>query len=188
MFEINSDFAPQVSFTIPLGTKAQSIARQKAQAVCNTDKDTDKVKRVVLNSLAVYAVDFYLKFLGFETHMKQSNSQDKLMLQFFTEADLLVTNIGRFECIPVEENTEYCALSPDVCFDRIGYIFVELSTSRREAVILGFTKTPLATVNLNQLQSVDELIDYLTDLEEEVVTNPPLNVLRFNGGLNKAQT
>ena len=168
MLETNSDQSRKVSFTIPLGTKAHEIARKSSQAVCNTDKDTDKVTRVYLNSLAVYAVDFYLKFLGFETELEQSNSQDKLMLQFLTEADLPVKNIGRFECISVEQNTEHCEILPDVCFDRIGYIFVELSTSRREAVILGFTETPSPKVNLNQLQSVDDFIDYLTDKEEEV--------------------
>ena len=168
MLKTNSEQSRKVSFTIPLGTKAHEIARKSSQAVCNTDKDTDKVTRVYLNSLAVYAVDFYLKFLGFETELEQSNSQDKLMLQFFTEADLPVNNIGRFECIPIEQNTENCEISPDVCFDRIGYIFVELSASRREAVILGFTETPSHKVDLNNLRSVDDLIDYLTDKEEEV--------------------
>ena len=90
------------------------------------------------------------------------------MLQFFPEADLLVSNIGRFECIPVEENAYWSEILLDVSFERIGYIFVKLNASRREAVILGFTKTHKAKVDLNQLQSVNDLIDYLTDLEEEV--------------------
>lgn len=166
MLETNSEQSKKVSFTIPLGTKAHELARKSSQAVCNTDKDRDKVERVYLNSLAVYAVDFYLNFLGFETEFEQSNSQDKLMLQFLTEADLAVKNIGRFECIPVEQNTDCYEISPDVCFDRIGYIFVEFSTSRTEAVILGFTETPSPKVDLNNLQSVDDLIDYLTDKEE----------------------
>jgi retron-type reverse transcriptase len=168
MLETNSAQFQSCSFTIPLGTQAHDFARKCRQAVCNTEKDPDKVKRVYLNNLAVYAVDFYLKFLGFETDLKQSNSRDKLMLQFLTEADLPVTNIGRFECIPVEENDEYGEISPDVCFERIGYIFVKLDASRREAVILGFIKIHKAKVDLNQLQSVDDLIDYLTNLEEEV--------------------
>ena len=174
MLETNYEQSANRSFTIPLGTSAHELAREKAQAVCNTDKYKNKVKRVYLNNLAVYAVDFYLKFLGFETDLEESNSQDKLMLQFKTEADLLVKNIGRFECIPVEENTADCEISPDASFDRIGYIIVELSASRREAVILGFTKTYKSLINLNKLQSVDDLIDYLTDKEEEVtVRNIP---------------
>lgn len=167
MLETNSEQPKKKSFTIPLGTKAHELARKKAQDVCNTDKDKNKVERVYLNSLAVYVVDFYLKFLGFETELEKSNSQDKLMLQFLTEADLLVKNIGRFECIPVEENTDNYEISPDVSFDRIGYIIVKLNASRREARILGFTKIHKPLVNLNQLQSVDDLIDYLTDKEEE---------------------
>lgn len=170
MLETNSKQFQSCSFSIPLGTQARDFARKCRQAVCNTEGDPDKVKRVYLNSLAVYAVYFYLKFLGFESDLKQSNSQDKLMLQFLTEADLPVSNIGRFECIPVEENAHWSEISPDVCFERIGYIFVQLSKSRTEAVILGFTKTPKTKVDLNQLQSVDDLIDYLTDLEEEVTT------------------
>ena len=174
MSPTNSEQFQSCSFTIPLGTQAHDFARKCSQAVCNTEKDPDKKERVCLNSLAVYAVDFYLKFLGFETDLKQSNSQDRLMLQFLTEADLLVSNIGRFECIPVEENASWSEISPDVSFERIGYIFVKLNASRTEAVILGFTKTHKAKVDLNQLQSVDELIDYLTDLEEGItVKNLP---------------
>lgn len=167
MLETNPEQFQKTSFTIPLGTKAHELASKCSQAVCNTDKDRNKAERVYLNSLAVYAVDFYLKFLGFKTDFEQSNSQDKLMLQFLTEADLPVKNIGRFECIPIEENTDYCDISPEVSFDRIGYIIVKLNSSRREAIIFGFTKTPSSKVNLNQLQSVDDLIDYLTDKEEE---------------------
>lgn len=168
MSPTNSEQFQSCSFTIPLGTQAHDSARKCSHAVCNTDKDPDKKERVYLNSLAVCAVDFYLKFLGFETDLKQSNSQDKLMLQFLTKADLLVSNIGRFECIPVEENASWSEISPDVCFERVGYIFVKLDASQTEAVILGFIKTHKTKVDLNQLQSVDDLIDYLTDLEEEV--------------------
>ena len=164
MLETNSAQFQSCSFTIPLGTSAHDFARQCSHAVCHTDK----VELVYLNSLAVYAVNFYLKVLGMKTDLKQSNSQDKLMLQFFPEADLLVSNIGRFECIPVEENAYWSEILLDVSFERIGYIFVKLNASRREAVILGFTKTHKAKVDLNQLQSVNDLIDYLTDLEEEV--------------------
>ncbi|MEM6751374.1 MAG: DUF1822 family protein [Cyanobacteria bacterium P01_C01_bin.38] len=167
MLETNSEQFKKTSFTIPLGTKAHELARKCSQAVCNTDKDRNKVERVYLNSLAVYAVDFYLNFLGFETELEESNSQDKLMLQFLIEADLPVKNIGRFECIPVEENTEYYEISPEVSCDRIGYIIVKLNASQREAVILGFTKTYKPSVHLNQLHSVDDLIDYLSDKEEE---------------------
>lgn len=165
MFKTNSEQPQQVSFAIPLGTKAHELARQYSQAVGNADRERSKVE-IYLNCLAVSAVDFYMKFLGFETELSQSNSQNKLMLQFFIKADLLVTNIGRFKCIPVEENGEYGEIS-DVSFERTGYIFVQLSKSRQEAVILGFTKTHQAKVDLNQLQSVDDLIDYLIDLEEE---------------------
>ncbi|MEO1375602.1 MAG: DUF1822 family protein [Cyanobacteria bacterium J06635_10] len=158
MLETNSEKSG-CSFTIPLGTKPHSIARQKAHDVCNTDKDKGRQKRVYLNSLAVYAVDFYLKFLGFETDFEQSQSQNMLMLQFLTEADLMVKNIGKFECIPVEKDTEDCEITSDVFLDR--------SASEQEAIILGFTKTPSAKIDLNQLLSVDDLIDFLTDWEEE---------------------
>lgn len=168
MLETNYEKSSGCSFTIPLGTKAHELARKCSQAVCNTDKDKNKVERVYLNSLAVYAVDFYLKFLGFETDLEESNSQDKLMLQFLTEADLPVKNIGRFECIPIKENTEHYNISLEVSCDRIGYIIVKLNASQREAVVLGFIKTYKPSLNLNQLHSVDDLIDYLSDKKEEV--------------------
>jgi hypothetical protein len=161
------------SFTIPLGSKAHEIAHQASQAIYNPEKNPDKEEQAYLNSLAVYAVNYYLKILGFETEFEKSSTQNDLLLKFLTEADLLVTNIGTLECIPVQNNIEYCEISPEVWSDRIGYVIVKLSTSRREAVILGFSKTPLSKISWNELKSVDDLIDYLTDKEEVAAINIP---------------
>ncbi|WP_201800726.1 DUF1822 family protein [Dulcicalothrix desertica] len=171
MFNKNSDGSQKVSFTIPLGTKAHEIGRQSSEAVCNTGKDANKTERVYLNSLAVYAVNYYLEILRFETEFEQSNSQDKLMLKFFAQADLPVKNIGVLECIPVLNDAEYCDIPLEVWSNRIGYVVVQLSASLKEAVILGFTKTGASQVALNELLSVDDLIDYLTDLSEGATIN-----------------
>ncbi|MGB6301358.1 MAG: hypothetical protein WBF90_34975 [Rivularia sp. (in: cyanobacteria)] len=36
----------------PNGTKAHELAREKAQAVCNTDKDKNKVERVYIQQFS----------------------------------------------------------------------------------------------------------------------------------------
>lgn len=140
----------EVSFTIPLGTKAHEVASQSRQAICNSNKNIDEAEQAYINSLVVYAVNYYLKILGFEMSVK---------------------DIGTLECVPILTDTEYYDISPEVWSDRIGYIFVKLDTSLREAVILGFTKTPSSKIYLSKLQSVNDLIDYLTDIEENMSIN-----------------
>ncbi|OKH53949.1 hypothetical protein NIES2101_09410 [Calothrix sp. HK-06] len=170
MFEA-FDKAQKVSFAIPLGTKAHETASISSQSIYCPDQNTDKAQLVYLNSLAVYAVNYYLEILGFETEPERSSSQDKLTLKFFSPADLSVKNIGVLECIPVTNETEYCEIPSEVWSNRIGYVIVKLSPSLAEAVILGFTKTPSAQVGLDELLSVDDLIDYLTDLSEGATIN-----------------
>ena len=59
-------------FTVPLSFEAHSIAQhfQRQQS------PTQKAKQVYLNTLAVYAVDFYLRCLGFELNPEQSDSRN----------------------------------------------------------------------------------------------------------------
>ncbi len=151
-----------MTFTVPLSFEAHSIAQHCRQGQFLPRK----AKQVYLNTLAVYAVDFYLRCLGFETDWNQSDSRNPLMLKFMDVADLEVKQLGKLECRPVLPGAEVCEIPPEVWEDRIGYLAVQLNQSLKEAKILGFTQTAAAEVPIRQLQSLEELLVYLSQIRQ----------------------
>lgn len=153
----------QLTFTVPLSFEAHSIAQECRQGISNPLK----AKQVYLNTLAVYAVDYYLRFMGFKTDWNKSDSRNHLAIKLMDVADLEVKNIGKLECRPVLLEAEVCEIPPEVWEDRIGYVAVQLNSSLKEANILGFTRQAAAEVSLNQLQSLEDFLLYLSDIEVE---------------------
>jgi hypothetical protein len=86
-------------------------------------------------------------------------------------ADLEVKNIGKIECRPVLPDAEYLEIPTEVRADRVAYVAVQFNQSLKEATILGFTTQTLVKVPLSQLQSVDNLLDYLTAKEQAAKVN-----------------
>ncbi|MBD2606492.1 DUF1822 family protein [Scytonema hofmannii FACHB-248] len=157
----------QTSFTIPLSIEAHERANQRKQGISNTEDG----KKIYLNTLAVYAVNYYLDCMGFETNCLNADDSNPWMLSLIDLADLEVKNIGKIECRPVLPDAEYLEIPTEVRSDRIAYVAVQFNQSLKEATILGFTTYPLAKVPLIQLQSVDNLLDYLTAKEQAVKVN-----------------
>jgi hypothetical protein len=149
--------------TLPLSFEAHSLAQKYSERQSKPQKS----QQVYLNTLAVYAVDFYLRCMEFETDWPASDSQNPLMLKLLDVADLDIKGIGKIECRPVLPNAEFCAIPPDVWQDRIGYVAVQLSESLQEATILGFTKTAASEIPLKSLQPLDDLLDYLNRLQQQ---------------------
>lgn len=152
----------KTSFTIPLSFEAHSIAQECRQGISNSEK----AKQVYLNILAVYAVDNYLRCMGFKTDWDGSDSRNLLAIKLMDVADLEVKNIGKLECRPVLPGAEVFEIPPEVWEDRIGYVAVQLNPSLQEAKILGFTHETAAVVSLNKLQSLEDFLLYLTEIEE----------------------
>lgn len=151
----------KVSFTISLSFEAHSIAQQCRQGISNPDK----AKQVYLNTLAVYAVDNYLRCMGFQTDWDKSDSRNPLAIKLMDVADLEVKNIGKLECRHVLPEAQAFEVPLEVWEDRIGYVAVQLNPSLQSANILGFTHQA-AVESLNKLQSLEEFLLYLTELEE----------------------
>jgi hypothetical protein len=149
-----------ITFPVPLSfsahTRAEELRRQQSHP--------QTAKQVYLNALAVYAVDFYLRCLGIETTVAQSDSQNPLCLKFMNVADLAVKSIGKLECRPVLPGADTLEIPAEVRVDRVGYVAVQFDRSLKQAHILGFTTTATATVPLAQLQSIDALPEYLQQL------------------------
>jgi Protein of unknown function (DUF1822) len=157
----------QTSFTIPLSITAHEIADKLRQGISNTEKS----KQIYLNTLAVYAVNNYLSCMGWETNWSSDDDNNPWMINLINLADLEVKNIGKIECRPVLPDAEYLEIPTEVRSDRIAYVAVQFNQSLKSATILGFTTQPLAKVHLSQLQSVDDLLDYLTAKEQAAKVN-----------------
>jgi hypothetical protein len=148
------------TFPVPLSFSAHALAEKMRGQQSNPQK----AKQVYLNTLAVYAVDFYLHCLGIETAVEQSDSQNPLCLKFMNVADLLVKSIGKLECRPVLPGATELEIPAEVRADRVGYLAVQFDRALKQATILGFTPTAAAAIPLQQLQSIDTLPKYLQQL------------------------
>lgn len=163
----------KLTFSVALSIEAHAIAQEYCEGISNTLKR----QQVYLNNLAVYAVDYYLRCMGFDTDWLCSDSRDRLVIQLMNVADLEVKNIGRIECRSVVSQAEICEIPPEVWQERIGYVAVQISSNLQEAIILGFTTQPQAEVPLNQLQSLEDFLLYLSELE---VAKSPQHEDSFN--------
>lgn len=146
--------------TVPLGKDAHAIAEQFAAEQATPQKG----KQVYLNTLAVYAVRSYLKWLPVETALTRSDSWHPGLRALFDVADLVVPNVGKLECRPVLPGDTAFLLPPEVRENRIGYVAVQFSQQLDSVQLLGFAPTPVLTepppeIQIAQLQSLDALID-----------------------------
>jgi hypothetical protein len=150
-----------ITFTVPLSLEAHEIAQQ-----CSKQSSPKKIKQVYLNTLAVYAVNFYLRCMGFETDWPASDSRNPLMLKLMDVADLHVKEIGKIECCPVLPDADACQISYDAWGDRIGYVAVQLDQSLTQATLLGFTRTVAKQVPLVALNSLEDLLVYMNRIKQ----------------------
>ena len=154
-----------VTFIVPLSFEAHT----QAQKYCQRQNSSQKAKQVYLNTLAVYAVDFYLRCLGFETDIENSDSHNPITLKFIDVADLVVNQIGKLECRPVLPDDQVCQIPLEASAERIAYLVVEMNPSLKEATILGFTQTATTEIPLTQLNSLDNFPDYLNKIRQTKV-------------------
>ncbi|BAU64836.1 hypothetical protein STA3757_22120 [Stanieria sp. NIES-3757] len=148
--------------TIPLSVTAHSYAEQFSRYQSNSQK----AKQVYLNTLAVYAVNNYLNYLGWETNLETSDSWNPLLQSLMNIADLDLVNYGKVECLFVLRDQDWVEIPAEVSSDRISYIILQFDQSLRQATFLGFvTEVPSNRLALNQLQSLDCLPDHLSQLK-----------------------
>lgn len=151
-----------LTFSVSLALSARSKAKQFGSEQSNPQK----AKQVYYNTLAVYAVNFYLQCLGFETDLDNSYSWNPVMRSLMDVADLEVKNYGKLECRPVLVNSALCYVPPEVWSERIGYVAVQLNESFTEATLLGFAeKVETSELPIGELRSLEDLPKYIKDLE-----------------------
>ncbi len=151
---MNSQIDASLTFTVALALEAHAQAQQFRGMISNPQK----AKQVYLNTLAVYAVNFYLQCQGLETEWEESDSANPVMQTLLNIADLQVKNLGKLECIPVLPNSETCYVPPEVWQERIGYVAVQFNESLREATLLGFVeKVTTSELPISWLKPIEEL-------------------------------
>ena len=144
----------QLMFTVYLGREAHQLAERFSP----NQGDFEKAEQVYLNTLAVYAVNFYLQCLGFTTDFSASHSWLKV-------ADLIVKDKGKLECRYLVPGSDLVEVPEEALSDRIGYVAVEINALMSEATLLGFTeKMPSQLFPLNQLRPLDDLPTYLNQI------------------------
>ncbi|NEP10909.1 MAG: DUF1822 family protein [Symploca sp. SIO2C1] len=151
-----------LAFSVPLTIEAH----YRAQRFHSQQSNLEQAKQIYLNTLAVYAVNFYLRCLGIETDLEASDSWNPIMQILANTADLVIKDIGKLECRSVLPGEEICRLPPEVCSNRIGYVAVELNQQLTEATLLGFIPTVTAEViSISKLRSLEEMLEKLNPQE-----------------------
>lgn len=168
--------------TVPLGDKPHRLAQQFAAEQTSSQKGT----KTYLNTLAIYAVHSYLKWLQIETDLSQGDSWHPGLRSLFDVADLVLPNLGKLECRPVLPGETRLALPPEVTTDRIGYVAVQFSDRLNQAQILGFIPAidPASApeqILLADLQPLDALLDCIPSVIEE---KPGLNANKIRVNLS----
>jgi hypothetical protein len=150
-------------------------AHRRAAACRQAHHGTPMAKQAYLNTLAVFAVEFYLTCMGVTTHTQNSDCGDAIARSLLDVADLLLPNLGTLECRPVMPRASSMWVPPEVWCDRIGYVAVQLDPKLQQAQLLGFTKTVVTEeVPIHQLQSLAQFLTYLHTLQPVASTHPPL--------------
>ncbi|MEO1430705.1 MAG: DUF1822 family protein [Cyanobacteria bacterium J06633_8] len=153
------------SIPIPLTSDILHIARQFANEQPNPT--SEKAQQVYLNTIAICAVNNYLRIIGISTNITAGDSWNSSVRLTEDVADLWVTGKGSLECRGVTKGASKCHIPSLIGLERIGFVIVEIDESQNEAILKGFTSDELAREDLplHNLRSIEDLPSYLYKLK-----------------------
>ena len=155
-----------VQFKVVLSQSAHA----QAQRFYDFQENSHKAKQVYLNTLAIYAVNYYLNCLGFETDIIAGDSWNPVLQTLMNSADLVVKERGKIECRPVLPKAKTCYIPSEVWSERIGYVAVQFNRELTEASLLGSLRTvKTESVPIEQFYPIEELIGYLLQPHSQVI-------------------
>lgn len=148
----------------PLTVALGKDAHRYAEIFAAEQATPQKGKRVYLNTLAVYAVHTYLKWLSIKTALERCDCWHPGFRAMFDVADLVLPDAGKLECRPILPGEDALVLPPEVRDSRIGYVAVGFGEQLDRAELLGFVSARALgetseDIALSQLESLDSLID-----------------------------
>ncbi|MFM2061232.1 MAG: hypothetical protein RLZZ507_902 [Cyanobacteriota bacterium] len=152
--------------TVPLTAANHECAKRFA----SEQSSREKFKQVYLNTLAVLAVDRFLRWMEFETDLNAADSWNPIIRRFNNVADLMLPELGRVECRPILPTEDVMILPPEVIGDRIAYIAVKFAENLKQVELLGFLPASESIeesdiIDLADLQPLEELTDFLLNLD-----------------------
>ncbi len=143
---------------------ANKFARQQASE--------EKARQVYLNTLAIFAVnEFVQEELGYITDLKAGDCWNPVLRMVHDVADLIIPDLGILECRRIKAEDEIISLPNDVRENRIACVAVKFQEELHKVKLRGFFPASEVgnlpgEIEVNQLQEVEEMIDYLYQLEE----------------------
>lgn len=166
---MNTHRTPEIK--VPLGRKIHEIASEFAAEQATPRKG----KKVYLNTLAVYAVHSYLKWLQFETDLSQGDSWQPDLRCLFDVADLVIPGVGKLECRPLLPGETTLALPPETVQDRFGCVVIQFDENLNEVELLGFVSAKDFASNslfsIADLQSLETLLKYIPTDSKSALDN-----------------
>ena len=156
----------KTSVTILLEPQAHNYARQFASEQANLAKG----KQVYLNTLAVYGVHTYLKYLDIKSNLADSSCWRKSDRTLFNVADLILPNLGRLECRYLLLEEEQVNIPLEAREDRIGYLIVQLS-DLKQIEIIGFispqqVQFDTEAIAIDRIQPIEAFFKAIERLEK----------------------
>lgn len=143
---------------LPISETARLTARSFAQQ----QPTHEKAEKVLLNTLSVLTVSYYLDLMGVSTDINVSDSWNPVMQLSTDVADLEVPGVGKIECRPAFINDEFCYIPPETWGTRAAYVVVIIDESLQEAKIMGFVKAiSIEVLYYNQLLPLEDLTAHL---------------------------
>lgn len=156
---------------VPL--KLSQEAHYYANKFAAEQATAQKAKGVYLNTLAVCAVYSWVQWMEFTTAIDQGESWDPVIRRFNDVADLVLTDIGRLECRPLLPGERSILVPLEVREDRIGCVLVQFEQQLDKVKLLGFVPADASgnlpeKIAIDDLQSVEELTEYLEELDAPI--------------------
>lgn len=145
--------------------------RQQAKSYASQYFTQDSRKRIYFQTLALLAVDAYLRMLKFDTNLDKPERWNAAKRLWSEANEIELPGCGNLECCVIATEQQYVTLPAEGL--RIGYLFVEIASSEKTATLLGFlpvnvVETIDKEVAISNLQSMDEFIDYLAQQESSL--------------------
>jgi hypothetical protein len=142
---------------IPISSKARGKAARMAE-LCRSKNLKETMRR---NLLATIIVHDYLSFQGCLPDLGASDCWNPILGRSGEVADLVVSQVGRFECCTMIPSQSKCIFLAEGQFGRSGYVAVEMDAEERWGWLLGFIpggdkSNPVETIRREELQSMDE--------------------------------
>ena len=149
--------SPSGAIPIPIS----STARQKAARMADLCHHAERRETMRRNLLATIAVHDYLRLQGYLPDLGVSDCWNPILGRTGEVADLVVSQVGRFECCAIAPGQPTCVVPSEGQFGRSGYVAVEIDAQKRWGWLLGFIPSgdeinPIETLNREELYSMDE--------------------------------